>query len=185
MSKRDFQKSRCYRFGRAISKSRLVVEYDSIDDATGDLVRMHSKMIDLLGITDSRLTECPTILEPSKNRTRTSVYSPRRNAIVFAQGSFSERTLIHELCHALNKYIVEGKRRNIGASHGLNYMSIYIGALGIFLFNGDFDEVVRIAQANQCKFDRVKLDLIIEAYKQTLQEPTEAKEPTYTQLSLF
>ena len=155
---RDFQKSRVRSFSKSISDSGGRKVYTSLDFAIKDLTSMYLHLVDLLAINNKMIQVVPMLIQPHPNRTHTSIYSPSRHAIVCAVGSLHKRKLIHELSHALNKQIKNGKRRTIGASHGINYMTIYIFALGLFMFDGDFDHVEQIAQEHGCKYDSAKLN---------------------------
>lgn len=151
---RDFQKSKVSKFGKSLVKGK---RYNSIDLAIEDLNNMYVQLAEVLSIKNKQIKDVPTLQEPHANRTRKSIYNRKRHCIICAIGSLYQRKLIHEMCHALNKQIKKGKRRNIGASHGINYMTIYIFALGLFMFNGDFDHVEKIAQDHGCKYDSSKL----------------------------
>lgn len=154
MGKRDFQKSKVRAFSKCMPNGHT---YDSIDLAIKDLTNMYLQLVDFLSIKNKQIGTVPTLLQPHANRTKKSIYSPRKHAIICAVGSLHKRKLIHELCHGLNKQIKKGKRRNIGASHGVNYMTIYICAVALFMFDGDFDYVEQIAKACKCKYDAKKL----------------------------
>lgn len=154
---KDFQKSKVSKFGKSFPKGEI---YRSNELAIQDLGFMHHRMVCLLSISDEQIKVVPNLLTPHPNRTKKSIYSPSRHCIVCSVGSLHQRKLIHEMCHSLNKQIRNGKRRNIGASHGINYMTIYIIALGLFMFDGDFDYVEKIAQDFQCKYDVQKLDFL-------------------------
>ena len=151
---RDFQKSKVSKFGKSLAKGK---RYNSIDSAIEDLNSMYLQITDLLCIKNKQIKTVPTLQEPHANRTNRSIYSSKRHCIICAVGSLYQRKLIHEMCHAFNKQIKKGKRRNIGASHGVNYMTIYIFALGLFMFDGDFDHVEQVAQEHGCKYDSAKL----------------------------
>ena len=152
---RDFQKSKVSKFGKSLAKGK---RYNSIDSAIEDLNSMYLHLTDLLCIKNKQIKTIPALQEPHANRTNKSIYSPRRHCIICAVGSLYQRKLIHEMCHALNKQIKKGKRRNIGASHGVNYMTIYIFALSLFMFDGDFDYVEQLAQEHGCKYESEKLE---------------------------
>lgn len=152
---RDFQKSKVSKFGKSMAKGK---RYNSIDSAIEDLNSMYLHLTDLLSIKNKQIKTIPTLQKPHPNRTKKSIYSPRRHCIICAVGSLYQRKLIHEMCHALNKQIKNGKRRNIGASHGVNYMTIYIFALSLFMFDSDFDHVEQLAQEHGCKYDKETLE---------------------------
>ena len=159
---RDFQKSKVSKFGKSLAKGK---RYNSIDSAIQELNDMYVQLVDLLAIKNKQIKAVPTLQEPHPNRTSKSIYNRKRHSIICAVGSLYQRKLIHEMCHALNKQIKKGKRRNIGSSHGVNYMTIYIFALGLFMFNGEFDHIEQIAQNHGCKYDSSKLKQLIQRSK--------------------
>ena len=152
---RDFQKSKVRKFSKSLEKG---TKYNSIDSAVEDLNKMYLQLVDLLSITNIQIKTIPVLKQPHANRTNKSIYSSRRHCIICAVGSLYQRKLIHEMCHSLNKHIKKGKRRNIGASHGTNYMTIYIFAIGLYMFDSDFDHIEQIAQEHGCKYDSAKLE---------------------------
>ena len=152
---RDFQKSKVSKFGKSLAKGK---RYNSIDSAIEDLNSMYLQLTDLLSIKNKQIKTIPALQEPHANRTNKSIYSSKRHCIICAVGSLYQRNLIHEMCHALNKQIKKGKRRNIGASHGVNYMTIYIFALAVYMFDGDFDHVEQVAKEHGCKYDKQRLE---------------------------
>jgi len=148
--KRDWQKRKVYRLGWTLPKGET---YQSIEDARQDLQRMYVELVGLLEIQDQRIATVPELLPPAPQRKSTSIYSPTRHCIVCAVDCLYQRKLIHELCHSLNKQIINGQRWNVGASHGLQYTAIYIFALGHYMFDGDFAKVEQVAIEQGCKWN--------------------------------
>ena len=148
--KRDWQKRKVYRLGWALPHGET---YGSIEDARQDLNRMYIELVNYLGLTDQRIARVPALLRPAPQRKSVSIYSPTKHSITFAVGMLYQRKLIHELCHGLNKYWDGHYRRNVGAAHGYRYTSIYIFALGLYMFDGDFAKVEQVAHEKGAKFD--------------------------------
>lgn len=159
--KRDFQKRKVYRLGWSLPHGET---YESIEDARRDLNRMWLELADLLEVTP-RLSTVPALVRPAPQRTSKSIYSPSKHHIVCAVGMLYQRKLIHELCHGLNTYWDGKYRRTCGASHGSKYTTIYIFALAVYMFDGDFDHVEQVAQEHGCKYDSSKLQELVQIYQ--------------------
>lgn len=155
--KRDWQKRKVYRFGWSLPHGKT---YNNINDARQDLNRMFNQLVILLEIKNRRIATAPSLLTPAPQRKKVSIYSPTRHAIICAVGKLNQRKLIHELCHSLNKTWDGQYRRTVGASHGYRYTSIYIFALSLFLFDGDFEHVEQLAQQHGCKYDTDLLEAL-------------------------
>lgn len=148
--KRDWQKTKVYRLGWDMKQGTV---YRNINDAGQDLRRMWLELADLLEIKDKRISMVPFLLRPAPQRKSTSIYSPMRHCIVCAVDMLYQRKLIHELCHGLNQTFDGQYRRCVGASHGYQYTAIYIFALGLYMFDGDFAKVEEMAIEKGCKWD--------------------------------
>lgn len=153
--KRDWQKRKVYRLGWSLPHGKT---YKSIEDARQDLEKMYDELVMLLDIKDKKIASVPALLKPAPQRKSVSIYSPSKHAITCAVDMLYQRKLIHEMCHSLNKYWDGKHRRNVGASHGYRYTSIYIFALALYMFDGDFDHVEQVAQEHGCKYDTQTLD---------------------------
>lgn len=125
---RDTQKRKIYKFQRQITKGKrfaTIPEAQAFSDFYFDLIQSF-----LLALNPTRhLLQKPSVAKPHAKR-RKSIYRPRRNQIICRYERLCERVILHELCHALNKYINgKGKLRNYGASHGTEYATIFVFAL--------------------------------------------------------
>ena len=173
MRTRDFQKQKVSKFGKSFDKQNC---YDSLESAQSDLNLMHQQMVELLGITDELLIHPPTILKPHGNRKNVSVYRPANHCIVLVPKSTHKRKLIHEMCHSLNKTVAKGKRRTVGASHGIEYTTIYIFALGAFYWDFTrFDFVESVANEFGCQYDKQWLEQLKTSFTQSTQS-TQSKQ---------
>jgi hypothetical protein len=126
--KRDTQKRKVYKFQREINKGKRfsnIQEAQAFSDFYFDLIESF-----LIQVYPTRqLLQKPEVARPHSNRKK-SIYSPRRNQIICRYERLYPRVVLHELCHALNKYINgKGKLRNYGASHGTEYATIFVFAL--------------------------------------------------------
>ena len=167
---RDTQKRKIYNFQRQITKGKrfaTIPEAQAFSDFYFDLIESF-----LVKVYPTRqLLQKPSVAKPHANRKK-SIYSPKRNQIICRYERLYERVVLHELCHALNKYINgKGKLRNFGASHGTEYATIFVFALIVWAYETNKSiNVWYLADNSGIKYDSAIVKKLYKHYQDFCKE---------------